>query len=129
MSNDAMKHGHFSWNELLTNDTAKSIDFFSKLLGWTTDEMPMPSGTYYVLKDGDSSVGGLMEIQKEWGEVPPNWMSYITVDDVDASAKKAVELGAKVLAPPMDIPKVGRFCTIQDPTGAVVSLITYKMEE
>jgi uncharacterized protein len=52
-------------------------------------------------------------------------MSYVTVDNVDAIAKNAQELGGKILMGPQDIPTVGRFCVIQDPQGAVISAITY----
>ena len=44
-------------------------------------------------------------------------MCYVTVNDVDAVAKNAQELGGKIL--------MGRFCVIQDPQGAVISAITY----
>ncbi len=54
------------------------------------------------------------------------WGIYVTVSDVDATAKKVGELGGKILFPPTDIPNVGRFCVIQDPQGAVISAITYK---
>jgi predicted enzyme related to lactoylglutathione lyase len=50
----------------------------------------------------------------------------VTVDDVDATARTALQLGGKVLMGPQDIPNVGRFCVIQDPQGAVISAITYK---
>ena len=51
---------------------------------------------------------------------------YVTVRDVvDASARKAEELGATVMVPPTDIPDVGRFCVFRDPQGAVLSMITY----
>lgn len=50
---------------------------------------------------------------------------YVTVDDVDASAKQAEALGGKVLIEPRDIPNVGRFCVISDPQGATLSIITY----
>jgi predicted enzyme related to lactoylglutathione lyase len=56
-------------------------------------------------------------------EVPSHWMAYITVDDVDAASAKVTELGGKLLHGPQDIPTVGRFSVIQDPTGAVVGLI------
>ncbi len=56
---------------------------------------------------------------------PPNWGSYVTVDDVDATAKLAQELGAKTIVPLTDIPNVGRFYMFQDPQGAVLSVITY----
>jgi len=57
--------------------------------------------------------------------MPPMWGAYVTVDDVDATARTAEQLGAKLLVPPRDIPGVGRFCVIQDPQGAVISAITY----
>ncbi len=52
-------------------------------------------------------------------------MGYITVADVDAAAKKTTSLGGKVIVPPTDIPNVGRFCMITDPTGAHVSLMQW----
>jgi predicted enzyme related to lactoylglutathione lyase len=53
------------------------------------------------------------------------WGAYVTVDNVDTTAKAAVQLGGKLLMPPTDIPDVGRFCVIRDPQGAVISAITY----
>ena len=67
--------------------------------------------------------GGMMAIAPEMGPVPPHWMYYITVDDVDASVKLATELGGNILVPAMDIP-VGRFAAITDPQGAAISIIT-----
>jgi len=58
-------------------------------------------------------------------KLPPHWGSYITVDDADASAKRVKALGGKIIVPPTDIPGVGRLAVIQDPQGAVVSLIAY----
>jgi predicted enzyme related to lactoylglutathione lyase len=55
-------------------------------------------------------------------------MSYVAVDDVDDSARRVGELGGKVVVPPVDIPNVGRFCVISDPTGASISLITLRHE-
>ena len=58
---------------------------------------------------------------EEWGEIPPHWMIYFA--DCDAGAERATELGGQVKVPPTDIPKVGRFSVIQDPQGAVFSII------
>jgi predicted enzyme related to lactoylglutathione lyase len=55
--------------------------------------------------------------------VPPNWLSYLSVADCDASVSRASEMGAKVLMAPQDIPRTGRFSVLQDPTGAVVAFI------
>jgi predicted enzyme related to lactoylglutathione lyase len=54
------------------------------------------------------------------------WGSYITVDDVDATADRAKELGGNIIVPITNVPTVGRFCMIQDPQGAVFSVITYE---
>jgi predicted enzyme related to lactoylglutathione lyase len=84
-------------------------------------KMPGPLD-YTILTVGGKQVAGIFAIPKEIGPVPPNWMVYFAVADVDASVKKAQSLGAKVLANPMDIPGVGRFATLQDPQGAVFSV-------
>ena len=55
----------------------------------------------------------------------PRWEASVTVDDVDAVARKAEENGGRILVPPTDIQDVGRFCTFQDPQGAVLCAITY----
>jgi hypothetical protein len=57
-------------------------------------------------------------------EVPSHWMSHIAVDDVDALAKKTTDLGGKLLHGPQDVPNICRFCIIEDPTGAVVTIMT-----
>jgi hypothetical protein len=69
-----------------------------------------------------------MSIPPQAEGAPPNWGIYVTVDDVDATARKAEELGAKILVPLTDIPNVGRFFSFQDPQGAVISAITYANE-
>ncbi|KAA3637731.1 MAG: VOC family protein [Calditrichaeota bacterium] len=121
------KHGSFCWNELITSDTKKAGEFYSKLLGWT--ETPFEGGMPYTLfTTGKKSEGGMMAITPEMGDSPSQWMSYITVDDVDASAKQAEELGGKIICPPTDIPTVGRIVLISDPTGATVGLITFPTE-
>ena len=66
-----------------------------------------------------------MPTPAETPDMPPSWGLYITVDDVDATAEKATGLGATVCVPPSDIPEVGRFCVLQDPQGAFISIISY----
>ena len=84
-------------------------------------------GTYTMFKKGEQPVGGMMAMPPDCGEgVPPHWMSYIAVDDVDASTAKVEQLGGKVRVPPTAIPNVGRFSVITDPTGATISLFKGK---
>jgi predicted enzyme related to lactoylglutathione lyase len=125
MDEKLMRHGAFSWFELMTTDVEGAKSFYSKLLGWTMEDMPMEEFTYTVVKVGDDQVAGIMSMPPGTEEMPPAWGNYITVDDVDAIAKQAVELGGKVLVEPRDIPEVGRFAVVQDPQGAWFSPITY----
>ena len=119
------KHGAFSWYELMTTDVEAAKEFYTKLLGWETEDMNMGDMTYTVLKVGGEEVGGMMSMPPQAEGTPPHWGIYVTVDDVDATAKLAQELGAKTIVPPTDIPNVGRFYVFQDPQGAVLSVITY----
>jgi len=119
------QHGAFSWTELMTTDPEGAKKFYSELFGWATDDMPMGDMTYTVLKAGDKEVGGIMPIPEQAKGTPPYWGIYVTVDDVDATSKKAEELGAKTIVPLTDIPEVGRMFAFQDPQGAIISAITY----
>ena len=129
MKDPFKQQGAFSWFELMTSDVDGAKNFYSSLFGWDTEDMPMGDMNYTVVKAGDESIGGLMPISPQAEGSPPNWGVYVTVDDVDATARKAEELGGKVLMPPTDIPTVGRFCVLQDPQGAVISAITYISNE
>ena len=122
------KQGEFVWTEIASNDAEKCKAFYTAVFGWKFKESPSANeGMKYdeFATTGDLPVGGLYEIDPKWfGDMvpPPHFMNYVAVDDIDANAKKAEELGGKVLKGPMDIPNVGRFAIIQDPTGAVIAI-------
>jgi uncharacterized protein len=125
------KHGQFSWNELLTTDPAGATNFYSQLFGWKTREAPMPGFVYTIVSAAgvDSGQGGIMPIPPSSQGMPPAWITYVTVDDADASAEQAQKLGGKIVVPPHDIPEVGRFAVIQDPQGASIAIITYAIKK
>ena len=54
------REGQFVWRELMTSDVDKSRGFYGELLGWTFQDMPMPTGTYTLAKKGEVMVGGMM---------------------------------------------------------------------
>ena len=51
----------------------------------------MEEMTYTVLKAREEGVGGIMPVPPEAQGTPPHWGAYITVNDVDAVAKKAAD--------------------------------------
>ena len=118
------EHGTFSWNELMTGDTARCQAFYTDVLGWTTREMDMgEAGIYTIFRVGDRDVGGMMKMDgPQWDGIPPHWFSYITVDDVDARVAKVEAANGKVIRPPFDVEGVGRIAIISDPSGAAIGL-------
>jgi predicted enzyme related to lactoylglutathione lyase len=119
--------GSFCWNELYARNVEREREFYTKLLGWTFDVMPDSAGDEYtVFKSGERAAGGMMEIKKEWGEVPPNWSVYFTVEDCDATVESATGMGASTVMPTMDIENVGRFTFLKDPQGAYFAVIQLK---
>jgi len=125
MADNQFQHGTFIWNELMTRDSKAAGKFYSELIGWEASDSGMPGMDYTIFKNGDKEAAGMMDMPAEVPkEVPPHWMAYIAVDDVDATAGKVKALGGNIIHGPEDIPNVGRFCVIQDPTGGIVSIMT-----
>jgi predicted enzyme related to lactoylglutathione lyase len=127
-------NGAFCWNELATTDLDAAQNFYKSLLGWEIKESKA-TGTcegsespmvYSEIVVAGQHVGGIYKMGPEFGQTPSHWMAYVSVDDVDARARQVWELGGKVCVPPTDIPNVGRFCVVNDPTGATIALITLK---
>lgn len=114
----------WAWHEVMTNDVAGAKAFYTSLLGWSAQDVQMPTGPYTLFMKGAEQVGGCMAVPQANGQpvCPPHWLSYVRVDDVDATVTRARELGARVDVAGMDIPGVGRFAVLGDPTGATFAL-------
>lgn len=127
MQGSSREHGVFSYNELITSDLESAKKFYGDLFGWEFRETETIFGNpYLVAMKGDKVVAGMLLREGNMpDDVPLQWDTYVTVDDVDASARKVEALGGKVMLPPTDISGVGRFCVIIDPQGAGFNLITY----
>lgn len=121
MSDAKYTPGRVVWRELMTRDVDAAKGFYGELLGWKYEAVDMgPAGTYTIIRAGEKQVGGMMAIA-EGMPFPPHWMSYVSVEDVDAAAKTWQAGGGKVGFGPADIPNVGRFATLMDPWGAAIT--------
>lgn len=120
-------NGAFIWNELVSSDQNASSKFFAELLGWERREVDTGEGKHYsiFLKDG-RMIGGMTSLAEDGSAASSHWEPYISVDNVDLCVDKITRLGGCLLAPPRDIPEIGRVCLISDPTGAAVALVTEK---
>ena len=124
--NDA---GAMCWNELATRDPEAAQTFFGELLGWEVDRKGDGPADYreFRRRGESTNVAGCMpmvgDMWPDW--LPAHWMVYFAVDDVDATAVRAAELGGTISVPPTDI-EPGRFAVLGDPQGAVFSVIAMK---
>lgn len=132
MAPDMPGHGEFCWSEIAATDLAKAKPFYENVFGWKLDKSENTGQEMEYFEFSSSGEhypdGALYEMNTEMfgGAKPPpaHIALYVSVDDVDASVAKAKELGGTLHFGPYDIPKVGRFAVVTDPTGANISLIT-----
>jgi uncharacterized protein len=114
--------GSFSWPELATTDQKAGVTFYRGLFGWDVNEAPIgPDEVYsmFLMRGKEVAAAYTMRPEERQSGAPPHWNAYVTVASADDAAKRAQELGGKVLAPPFDVMDVGRMAVLQDPTGAV----------
>jgi predicted enzyme related to lactoylglutathione lyase len=89
--------GAFSWFELATTDANRAKAFYTELFAWKANDVPMgPEGGVYTLLLKEGAEVAALYPKREEG-VPPNWLSYVTVEKVDESARRARELGAEII--------------------------------
>jgi predicted enzyme related to lactoylglutathione lyase len=134
------EHGSLNFNGLATRDPAAARAFYGAVFGWETLELP--AGVMWTLPGyGDhleEKSPGLREQMTQMGapggfidvvaamnpidahdsDTPPHWSVTFAVDDADATAAKASELGGEVLVAPVDAPWT-RMAVLRDPQGAV----------
>lgn len=104
--------------ELATNDPAKAKAFYTGLFDWQLEEIPGMG--YTLIKPGEGTGGGMM--QNPVPGTPSHWLAYVLVDDAAASTEKARALGATICKEVTEIPGIGWFSVITDPTGATLAL-------
>jgi predicted enzyme related to lactoylglutathione lyase len=107
--------------ELNTTDPAKAKAFYGKLFDWKLEDVPMgPDSTYTMIQVGEGTGGGMLK--HPMPGAPSAWLAYVLVDDIRAATSKAKSLGATIAKDVTEIPDVGSFSIIVDPTGATLAL-------
>ncbi|GHF46769.1 hypothetical protein HNQ07_002442 [Deinococcus metalli] len=119
-------HGAPAWQEVLTRDSSGARAFYTTLFGADSDQMP-GGMTYYTLKKDDVETAGIMQMDDgHWpASVPPHWMTYFAVDDIQQAVKTAEASGGTVTVTPFDSP-FGTIAVLADPDGATFSVIQLK---
>jgi predicted enzyme related to lactoylglutathione lyase len=116
--------GTFCWVELATTDPKGAKAFYGGLFGWEAEDVPAGEpATYTMLSLNGDRIGGLYGTEAGRGErgARPYWFSYVSVENADAAAARARELGGAVIEEPFDVPDAGRAAIVQDPTGGMLA--------
>jgi predicted enzyme related to lactoylglutathione lyase len=117
------KPGEFCWSELNTSDSGAALRFYTEVFGWEkVGEFDMgPMGMYLLFGRDGKQWGGMMTVPTG-DAMPPAWLYYVDVDDLDAAIGRATRMGAKVLHGPHEVPGGARVVQLMDPQGAAFAL-------
>ena len=112
-----------TWNELRCRDIDAAKAFYTQLLGWEAIDSEFDGFMYTMLKNGDRTNGGMMDMSSFMpDEVPAHWTTWFLVEDCDEAAAKVVEAGGSILTEPTT-DSVGRSAMVSDPFGAPFGII------
>ena len=116
--------GSIGWIDLTVRDAETIRDFYGAVAGWRHDPVDMGGYSDYAMRPaaGGGPVSGICHQRGVNAALPPVWIVYITVADLEASLRNCRELGGKVLTEPNDMGHGSRYAVIQDPAGAVCAL-------
>lgn len=116
--------GSITWCDLTVPNAEEVKTFYEKVIGWKADPVSMGDYDDYsmIAPESNKIAAGICNAKGINAKLPPQWLIYITVENVDTSAQTCLELGGRVLVEPKTISNYGRFCVIQDPAGAVCAL-------
>lgn len=121
---DAPKVGTIGWVDLTVPDAVRLKEFYSGVVGWGTD--PVDMGGYedfcMVPPEGGAPAAGVCHARGSNEGLPPVWLVYLTVADLDASVAKVEALGGSIVVAAKSMGGYGRYCVIKDPAGAVAAL-------
>jgi uncharacterized protein len=113
------KVSEFCWNELATSNVTAAKKFYGEVFGWEFSDHEMGDMTYTMIKCNNKEFAGIWSIPKDKEkEIPPHWMAYILVENLEQSLEKAKKNNATIMKSPTNAGDLGRFAIIQDPTGA-----------
>jgi uncharacterized protein len=110
------------WNELMTPDPAAAQAFFADLFGWTYEKSDGAPRGYWNIRQQDRLNGGMLQITEDMGQIPPAWIVYINVADLDATVRSITSAGGALCFDPFEV-SVGRIAMVNDAQGAAFALI------
>ncbi|WP_002633382.1 VOC family protein [Myxococcus hansupus] len=117
--------GSVGWMDLTVKDAESVRDFYKDVVGWSATGLDMGGYEDFVMMPpggGDTPAGGICHARGKNADVPPGWMIYITVADLEQSLERVTAMGGKLRGTIRGSATTGRFCFIEDPSGTVCGL-------
>jgi predicted enzyme related to lactoylglutathione lyase len=118
------KQGDIVWTDLTVQNAIELKEFYREVAGWDVEPHGMGDYDDYVMKTSEGTgVAGVCHARGSNANIPPQWLVYVAVENVQDRVDRCMKLGGKVIDGPR---KMGNkdFACIQDPAGAVLALIS-----
>jgi predicted enzyme related to lactoylglutathione lyase len=116
--------GKFVWRDLVTENPDAVKPFYAALFGWQFEEGRALGAPYTLIKSGGQYIAGISKTQRPRPDQPVSqWLSFMSVADVDRAVEKTRAAGGSVVAGPLDLPNIGRGAVVLDPDGAPLGLL------
>lgn len=126
MSEPKKPVGSIAWVDLTIPEADRVRDFYGAVVGWSATGLDMGGYSDYVMSTPDGeAAAGVCHARGGNADLPPVWMLYVIVADLDQSIARCEELGGSVIAGPKKMGETARYCIIRDPAGAAIGLYQY----
>ncbi len=125
---DKLEIGSIIWTDLTVPNAEEVKNFYGSVIGWKSEPVSMGEYNDFSMNSPDTgrTIAGICHSKGVNADLPPQWLIYFAVKDVDESAGLCLKKGGKIIAGPRDMGRYGRYCVIQDPAGAVAALFSPK---
>lgn len=124
MAEPKPEKGTVAWTDLTVDDAESVRDFYKQVVGWRVEPVDMGGyADYNMCGPSGTPLAGVCHARGPNADLPPVWLIYVHVDDLDQSIERCQSLGGHVVSGPKSMGSVGRYCVIQDPAGAHLGLI------
>lgn len=116
--------GTIGWTDLTVEHAEQVRDFYQAVTGWQATPLDMGGYSDFMMSDpmNGNPVAGVCHARGGNAQLPPVWLIYINVADLEKSIANCVALGGQVIAEPKEYGGQGRYCVIRDPAGACAAL-------
>ena len=121
--NEGSRIGHIAWHDITVPDAPALRDFYAAVVGWSTEDVSMGDYADFNMKQPNSgeATAGICHAWGENADLPPQWLMYIIVADLDASIDACKRHGGRVVREARPLAG-GRFAVVADPVGAITAL-------